>query len=100
MGGHGLAAQHPRAIMRMPGENPSKVLTADTAVAPTAPTRAATTWSVWLCPLVSGGLLYLAYFPVAWGWLGWVALVPLLVLVRLGGRASAAAGRPRFLYLS
>src|SRR5262245_22092863 len=27
-------------------------------------------------------LLYLSHFPVAWGWLGWVALVPLLVLVR------------------
>ncbi len=48
---------------------------------------------VWLCPLLSAGLLYLAYFPVGWGWLAWVALVPWLVLVR-------RAGRPRFLYLA
>ncbi len=32
--------------------------------------------------LASAGLLYYCYFPVAWGWLGWVALVPLLTLVR------------------
>jgi apolipoprotein N-acyltransferase len=32
--------------------------------------------------LASAGLLWLCYFPVAWGWLGWVALVPLLTLVR------------------
>jgi apolipoprotein N-acyltransferase len=32
--------------------------------------------------LASGGLLFLCHFPVAWGWLGWVALVPLLPLVR------------------
>jgi apolipoprotein N-acyltransferase len=50
-------------------------------------------WLVWLCPLASAALLYLAFFPVAWGWLGWVALVPGLVLVR-------QPGRPRFLYLA
>jgi apolipoprotein N-acyltransferase len=50
-------------------------------------------WTVLLCPLASAALLYLAYFPVAWGWLAWVALVPWLVLTRL-------PGRPRFLYLS
>ena len=27
-------------------------------------------------------MLWLCYFPVAWGWIGWVALVPLLCLVR------------------
>lgn len=32
--------------------------------------------------LMSGGLLWLCFFPVNWGWLGWVALLPLLVLVR------------------
>jgi apolipoprotein N-acyltransferase len=32
--------------------------------------------------LASAGLLWLCYFPVAWGFLGWVALVPLLALVR------------------
>jgi apolipoprotein N-acyltransferase len=54
-----------------------------------AATPAAT---VWLAPALSAGLLYLAFFPVACGWLAWVALVPLLCLVR-------TAGRPRFLYL-
>lgn len=33
--------------------------------------------------LLCAGLLYLSYFPVSFGWLGWVALVPLLVLVRV-----------------
>jgi apolipoprotein N-acyltransferase len=32
--------------------------------------------------LLSGLLLYLCYFPVAWGVLGWLALVPVLCLVR------------------
>ncbi len=37
-------------------------------------------------------LLYLCYFPIAWGWLGWVALAPLCALVR-----SEARGRTVFL---
>jgi apolipoprotein N-acyltransferase len=37
---------------------------------------------VFLAALASAGLLWLSYFPLAWGWLGWVALVPLLALVR------------------
>jgi apolipoprotein N-acyltransferase len=41
----------------------------------------------------SGVLLWLCHFPVAWGWLGWVALVPLLCLVR-------STARPRVVYLS
>jgi len=32
--------------------------------------------------LLSGGMLWLCHFPVAWGWLGWVALVPVLPLLR------------------
>lgn len=36
--------------------------------------------------LASALLLYLCYFPVAWGWLGWVALCPLLVIVRSRAR--------------
>jgi apolipoprotein N-acyltransferase len=36
--------------------------------------------------LASSGLLWLCYFPVAWGWLAWVALVPLLALVRCRAR--------------
>jgi len=34
-----------------------------------------------------GGLLWLCYFPVAWGWCAWFALVPLLALVRSPARA-------------
>jgi apolipoprotein N-acyltransferase len=54
--------------------------------------------SAWLpCLLaagLSGGLLYACYYPLALGWcLGWIALVPLLTLVR-------AQARPRVLYLS
>jgi len=33
--------------------------------------------------LATGALLWMCYFPLAWGWLGWVALVPLLSLVRM-----------------
>jgi apolipoprotein N-acyltransferase len=43
--------------------------------------------------MASGGLLWLSFFPVAWGWLAWVALVPLLTLVR-------SQARPRAIYLS
>jgi apolipoprotein N-acyltransferase len=47
-----------------------------------------------LLPGVLGGVLfYLCYFPVGWGWLGWVALVPWLFLVR-------SPARPRMVYLS
>src|SRR5262249_35471653 len=35
-----------------------------------------------LLALASAGALYLCYFPVAWGWLAWGALVPFLALVR------------------
>jgi apolipoprotein N-acyltransferase len=35
----------------------------------------------------------MCHFPLAWGWLGWVALVPLLCLVR-------TTARPRAVYLS
>jgi apolipoprotein N-acyltransferase len=43
--------------------------------------------------LLTAGLLWLCYFPVDWGWLGWIALVPLLSLVR-------TTARPRRVYLS
>ncbi len=43
--------------------------------------------------LASGLLLWLCYFPVDWAWLGWVALVPLLCLVR-------SEARPRNVYWS
>ncbi|MCI0639509.1 MAG: apolipoprotein N-acyltransferase [Gemmataceae bacterium] len=39
-----------------------------------------------IAPLVpaffSGGLFYLCFFPISWGFLGWIALAPLLLLVR------------------
>jgi apolipoprotein N-acyltransferase len=35
-----------------------------------------------LAGVASGLLLYACHFPLAWGWLGWFALVPLLCLVR------------------
>jgi apolipoprotein N-acyltransferase len=44
--------------------------------------------------LATGLLLWLCYFPVDWGWIGWVALVPFLALVRLrrgGWRMGVAA---------
>jgi apolipoprotein N-acyltransferase len=37
---------------------------------------------VFVPALLSGGLLWMCYFPLAQGWLAWIALVPLLVLVR------------------
>src|SRR5438874_9519726 len=43
--------------------------------------------------LATGGLLWMCYHPLSWGWLGWVALVPLLCLVR-------STGRPRNIYLA
>ncbi|HYV35401.1 MAG TPA: apolipoprotein N-acyltransferase [Gemmataceae bacterium] len=43
--------------------------------------------------VVSGVMLWLCHFPVAWGWLGWVALVPVLPLLRVDMSA-----RRRFLY--
>lgn len=43
--------------------------------------------------LVTGALLWACHFPLAWGWLGWVALVPLLTLVR-------AEATPRRIYWS
>src|SRR5947209_8935022 len=37
--------------------------------------------------LASAGLLWLSYFPVNAGWVAWIALVPLLCLVRATARA-------------
>src|SRR6516225_2073030 len=39
--------------------------------------------------LTTAGLLWLSYFPVACGWLAWVALVPFLMLVRSPARPRA-----------
>src|SRR5262245_3193269 len=32
--------------------------------------------------LLTGALLWASHFPLAWGWLSWVALVPFLTLTR------------------
>src|SRR5262245_15582622 len=39
-----------------------------------------------LVSLASALLLWACYFPLAWGWLAWVSLVPLLCLVRVEAR--------------
>jgi apolipoprotein N-acyltransferase len=46
-----------------------------------------------LAALLSSGLMYLSFYPLAWGWLAWVALVPLLCLVR-------SDARPRNIYFA
>jgi apolipoprotein N-acyltransferase len=66
---------------------PHKTATAkpSAAPAPARPTlRQLLPWA-----LASSLLLYLAYFPVAWGWLGWVALVPLCVVMRSDARGRS-----------
>src|SRR5271154_5461611 len=45
---------------------------------------------VLLYPVASSALLWAAYFPLSWGWLGWIALVPLLTLVRMRTPTSRA----------
>jgi apolipoprotein N-acyltransferase len=54
-------------------------------------TPAAPTSPCFLPAVGSGLLLWLCYFPLAWGWLSWVALVPFLTLAR-------AQARPRRIY--
>src|SRR5436190_18192544 len=36
--------------------------------------------SPWGCTFLTGVLLWCSFFPLNWGWLGWVAMVPLLAL--------------------
>ena len=36
----------------------------------------------WWIPALSGGLVWAAFFPLNWGFLAWVALVPLLIVCR------------------
>src|SRR5262245_43383004 len=43
-------------------------------------------------PALTGVLLWMCFYPLGWGFLGWVALVPFLCTVRL-------EARPRFVYL-
>jgi apolipoprotein N-acyltransferase len=65
---------------------------AQTQPVPIAPLKAAQRRSL-LGALATGGLLWLCYFPAAYGWLAWVALVPLLGLVR-----APLSWRRTFLY--
>src|SRR5258708_40127561 len=37
------------------------------------------------CGLFTSALLWLSFFPMAWGWIGWVAMVPFLFLIRPEG---------------
>lgn len=61
------------------------------AAAPDAQARAA--WYCLASAVGSGVLLWMCFQPLAWGtYLGWIALVPFLMLVR-------AQARPRFVYL-
>src|SRR5262249_58902841 len=65
------------------GAQPLPVVRAKPSPAPWAtPER-----RVVLCALATSALLYLCYFPVGWGFLGWVALVLLLGLVRSTDRS-------------
>jgi apolipoprotein N-acyltransferase len=76
-----------QAISEMPVSSPQTEVRASASPTPVRSYRPL------VLSLASAGLLYLCYFPVAWGWIGWVALVPLLGLVR-------SPVRPRTIYLS
>lgn len=56
-------------------------------VAAAAPSSTLPSYQLMALALMSAFLLWLCYFPVDWGWLAWLALVPLLVLVRTRARA-------------
>src|SRR5262245_33589233 len=73
--------QAPVAFRELPMTTP--LARPPVAYAPGSPRR-----KLLVLALISGAMLFLCHFPVAWGWLGWVALVPLLPLVRaeVGGR--------------
>src|SRR5262245_16177708 len=56
-----------------------------------------------MASLASAGLLWASFFPLDFSWLTWVALIPLLCLVRSGARArniywSAFAGGMAFFW--
>src|SRR5262245_53948061 len=69
------------SIQTVPGlrTHPQPAATAPAAAVPSA-------WPPLLCAFSAAGLLYLCYFPVSAGALAWVALVPLLALVRMPRR--------------
>jgi apolipoprotein N-acyltransferase len=51
-----------------------------------SPAAADPRWRLLGLGATTGVLLFLCHFPVAWGWLAWVALVPLLTAVRSQAR--------------
>ncbi len=53
---------------------------------PSSPPRSPMGRRVFVLSLMTSGLLWLCYFPVACGWFIWIALVPLLSLVRSPAR--------------
>src|SRR5437870_13379932 len=81
---------------RLPRKAQREVVTVRAApAAEPLPCPSAGPWPrLFIAATATAFLLWLSYFPVAWGWLGWVALVPLLFLVRSrapGGRVFLAA---------
>jgi apolipoprotein N-acyltransferase len=58
------------------------------SVQPSSPPRTPIVRSVFLLALTTAALLWLCYSPAACGWLIWIALVPLLALVRSSARRS------------
>jgi apolipoprotein N-acyltransferase len=74
-----------------------KAKVAAAAPKPSPPAAVRAPWAA----VATGGLLWLCHFPAAWGWLAWVALVPLLGLVRMRvstGRACLFAWLAGLLY--
>jgi apolipoprotein N-acyltransferase len=76
-----------QAIAPLAGDGAAHPCPAD-ARGETAPGRRAVSgWALLGLGSATALLLWLCYFPVAWGWLAWVALVPLLALTRAEARA-------------
>jgi apolipoprotein N-acyltransferase len=63
------------------------------AVVSCSPPRTRISLRPLLLAVTTGGLLWLCYFPLALGWLAWLALVPFLALAR-------SSDRSRVIYLS
>ena len=67
---------------------PAPAATAKPEPGPIAPSAIRAAWCCMAAALASGGLLWMCHQPLAWGFLGWIALAPLLVLVRTRTRPS------------
>lgn len=72
---------------------PTKLATpTQPAPAPATPGWAATWLPRLAAPLGSSLLLWMCFFPMAWGFLGWIALVPFLCLARHQGSGKRVFG--------